>query len=44
VSGESCTRSFAEPGDDVDDAFRNSRVEKNFAQAKRSERRLFGGF
>ena len=44
VSGESGTGSFAEPGDDVDHAFRNSRFEKNFAETKRSERRLFGGF
>ena len=44
VRGQSCTRSFAEAGDDVDDAFRNSSVEKNFAEAKSGERRLFGGF
>src|ERR1019366_6564132 len=43
-SSDLCTRSFAESGDDVDDAFRNSSVEKNFAEAKRSKRRLFGGF
>jgi hypothetical protein len=34
MSGQSCTRSFAEPGDDVDDAFGNSSIEV-LAEGKR---------
>ena len=44
MSGQRGAGRFAETGDDVDDAFRNAGFEKNLAEAKRGQRRLFGGF
>src|SRR4051812_15854221 len=44
VAGEGCTRSLTEAGDNVHDAFGDTRFEQQFSQSQRAEGSLFGGF